>query len=117
VTSTPDWALYAKIPSLIQVIGSVSGIELARYDVDTIELVRDSFEKATQANSKRGRPVTFDFVDVHFGAVKDEKQRAALNKVGTNFHISDAQADALIAAGRQVLRESVEFQSFLARIR
>jgi NTE family protein len=117
VTTAPAWALYAKIPSLMQVIGSVSGIELARYDIDTIQLVRDSFEKGAEESSKPGSPVTFDFVDVHFGAVKDEKQRAVLNKVGTNFHIEDEQADALIAAGRQVLRESPAFQVFLARNR
>jgi len=117
VTKTPDWALSNKFPSLIQVVGSVSGIQIARYDIDTIDLVRDAFEKGAQESSTPGKPVTFDFVDVHFGAVEDEKQRAVLNNVGTNFHIEDKQADALIAAGRQVLRESPEFQSFLARIR
>ena len=50
-------------------------------------------------------------------SVDREQPLEFLNRVGTNFHISDEQADALIAAGRQVLRESPEFQTFLARIR
>lgn len=117
VTTPPSWAAKNKIPSLMQVVGSVSGIELIRMDVDTIELVRNSFENWSEESSKPGAPVTFDFVHVHFNAVEDEKQREYLNKVGTNFHISNEQADALIAAGRQVLRESPDFQSFLDRIR
>jgi len=117
VTQTPSWAAKNKIPSLMQVVGSVSGIELIHFDIDTIQLVRDSFEKWAKQSSKSGSPVTIDSVDVHFDAVEDETQREFLNKVGTNFHISDEQADTLIAAGRQVLRESPEFQTFLTRIR
>ena len=85
-----------------QVVGSVSSIQLARYDVDTIELVRESFERWTKESSRPGRPVSFDFVEVSFEHVRDEAQRKKLNQVGTNFHISDEQVDLLIAAARQM---------------
>jgi NTE family protein len=115
VRKVPDWALHDAIPSLPQVVGSMSDIELARYDIDTIQLVRDSFERWSREASKPGAPVSFDFVNVSFEEVKDEKQRAYLNDVGTNFSLKDKQVDALIAGARQVLRESPEFQAFLAR--
>jgi NTE family protein len=54
---------------------------------------------------------------VSFEHVRDEAQRKKLNEVGTNFDLSDEQVDLLIAAARQVLRESPDFQSFLERNR
>ena len=117
VKETPEWALVSQNPSLVEVVGSVSSIQLARYDVDTIELVRDSFERWTKESSRPGRPVSFDFVEVSFEHSRDDAQRKKLNEVRTSFHISDEQVDLLIAAARQVLRESPDFQSFLKRNR
>jgi NTE family protein len=117
VKETPEWALVSQNPSLVEVIGSVSSIQLSRFDVDTIELVRDSFERWTKESARPGRPVSFDFVEVSFEHARDAAQRKKLNQVGTNFHISDEQVDLLIAAARQILRESPDFQSFLERNR
>jgi NTE family protein len=117
VKKTPEWALVSQNPSLVEVVGSVSSIQLARFDVDTIELVRKSFERWTRENSKPGRLVSFDFVEVSFDGMPDEARREKLNDVGTNFHISDEQVDLLIDAGRQILRESPDFQTFLERNR
>ena len=44
-------------------------------------------------------------------------QAAVTNSIGTNFDLSDEQVDRLIAAARQVLRESTEFQAFIDRSR
>jgi NTE family protein len=57
--------------------------------------------------------VTFHFVEVSFDRVRDEEERRFLNGIGTNFDLSDEEVDRLIAAGREVLRESAEFQAFL----
>jgi NTE family protein len=60
--------------------------------------------------------VTFNFVEVSFNQVPDAAERNFLNDIGTNFDLSDEQVDRLIAAARQVLRESTEFQSFLQAV-
>lgn len=117
VKKTPEWALVSQNPSLVEVVGSVSSIQLARFDIDTIELVRKSFERWTRENSKPGHPVSFDFVEVSFDGMPDEARREKLNDVGTNFHISDEQVDLLIDASRQILRESPDFQTFIERNR
>jgi NTE family protein len=114
---TPGWVRLGNVPSLPQVLGSVTSIQIARYDLDTIELVRESFEKWSKESSTPERPVSFDFVEVSFERVRDAAQREALNEVSTSFAISDEQVDDLISVGRQVLRESPEFQSFLERNR
>jgi NTE family protein len=114
---TPGWVRLGNVPSLPQVLGSVTSIQMARYDIDTIELVHKSFEKWSREISTPERPVSFDFVEVSFDRVRDDAQRKGLNEVSTSFAISDEQVDSLISAGRQVLRESPEFQSFLERNR
>jgi len=117
VKGTPEWALVSQNPSLVEVVGSVSSIQLARFSLDSKELARKSFERWAQESAKPGRPVSFDFVEVSFDHMPDEAQRKKLNEVGTSFHLSDEQVDLLIAAGRQILRESPDFQSFLERNR
>jgi NTE family protein len=108
-----DWILERYAPSLFEVIGRVSADQISRYSEDTVQLVRDTFENWVKDNSTAERPVTFHFVNVSFNHVKDDDERDFLNRIGTNFDLSDKQVDRLIAAARQVLRESTEFQAFI----
>lgn len=107
------WTLEQKAPSLSMIIGSISADQISRYSLDTIDIVRSSYTKWAADISSPQRPVTFNFVNVNFEAVKDAAERQALNNIGTNFNLSDKSVDRLIAAGRLVLRESKEFQEFL----
>jgi NTE family protein len=110
------WALERDVPSLAQVLQSVSADQIERYSVDTIELVHDSFDRWTREASTAERPLSFDFVEVSFEAVRDSKQRDFLNGIGTNFHLNDDEVDALIRSGSDVLRASKPFQVFLERV-
>jgi NTE family protein len=110
-----QWALERDVPSLSEVIQSVSADQIQRYSVDTIELVRRSFERWTRGASTPEHPLSFEFVEVSFEAVHDPKVRESLNEIGTNFHLRDEEVDQLISVARKVLRDSKEFQAFLAR--
>jgi hypothetical protein len=96
------------------VLGSVSGDQINRYSLDTIDIVRTAYERWTEQISTPERPVAFQFVEVSFAAVQDDAERRQLNKIGTNFSLKDEQVDLLISAGRTLLRGSSEFQAFLA---
>jgi NTE family protein len=109
------WSLKRAAPGLSEVIGSISSDQIGRYNYDTIDIVRYSFEHWTKQVSTPQRPVTFDFVEVSFNAVHDEDQRQALNSIGTNFDLKDDQVDLLISAAGEVLRGSPEFRAFLER--
>jgi NTE family protein len=109
-----EWALKKKSPSLLEVLGSVSGDQINRYSLDTIDIVRTAYERWTEQISTPERPVAFQFVEVSFAAVQDDAERRQLNKIGTNFSLKDEQVDLLISAGRTLLRGSSEFQAFLA---
>lgn len=109
-----DWAMRKKSPSIPQVIGSMSSAQISRYSADTLFMVRKAFKKWAKAASTPEHPVTMNFVDVSFDEVKDETERQLLNNIGTSFHLKDEEVDHLIAAAGKVLRESPEFQTFLA---
>ena len=111
---TRDWAQKRKSPSLLEVLGSVSGDQIDRYSLDTIDIVRTSYQRWTEQISTPERPVAFQFVEVSFDAVQDDTERGQLNKIGTNFSLKDEQVDLLISSGRKLLRGSSEFQAFLA---
>ena len=108
------WALKRKSPSLLEVLGSVSGDQINRYSLDTIDIVRAAYQRWTEQISTPEQPVAFQFVEVSFDAVQDDAERRQLNKIGTNFALKDEQVDLLISAGRKLLRGSSEFQAFLA---
>jgi NTE family protein len=108
------WTLSRAAPSLFKLLGSVSATQITRYSADTIELVSDTYKTWSKQISTPEHPVNFDFVEVNFNMVKDKNERDYLNNIGTTFKLDDEHVDRLIAAARKVLRESSEFQDFLA---
>ena len=110
-----NWPLERAAPGLAETIGAISSDQIGRYNYDTIDIVRYSFEYWTKKISTPQHPVSFDFVEVSFNVVRDEDQRQALNNIGTNFHLNDDEVDLLIKTAGEVLRESSEFQAFLKR--
>jgi hypothetical protein len=52
-------------------------------------------------------------IGVMFDRLEDEDERRDLNRIPSNFSLSDEQVDRLRAAGRRLLRESTEFQRLL----
>jgi NTE family protein len=117
VHPSPSWSLERVAPSLSEVIHSITADQIDRYSFETIELVKGAYTHWAHEMSTPGHPVSFHFVELGFDAVSDPAQRQLLNDVGTNFHLTDAQVDALITAARQVLRDSPELQAFLAENR
>jgi NTE family protein len=113
----PEWLLFRSVPSLTETLKRTTEIEIGRYDLDTVELVNDAFSSWVEDRSTPDHLFTFDFVQVGFAEVADDSERTYLNGIGTNFDLSDEQVDRLIAAAREVLRESPAFQTFLARAR
>lgn len=109
----PDWVLERYAPSALEVMRSVSADQIRRYSSDTIQIVRDQFEQLVSEMSTPERPVTFHFVDVSFERIDDDDEREFLNGIGTSMDLDDNEIDRLIAAGRNLVRESSEFKRFV----
>jgi NTE family protein len=109
-----NWAFKRANPSLGQVLSSVSSVQIARYSIDTMEIVRNAYENWSAELSATGHPVSFHFVEVSFAGVQNDDDRNTLYNIGTNFSLSTEEVDLLISSARQVLRQSTAFKDFLA---
>jgi NTE family protein len=110
---TPKWAFADAAPGIAAVIGSMSSVQIDQYTADTLAAVRFSFERWAQEASTPEHPIRFNFVELDFEKAADEADRNYLNHIGTSFNLKDEEVDRLIAAGREILRQSMEFKAFL----
>lgn len=115
----PKFSLAATAPGLGAILGSISDTQIYGYNFDTIELMRENLAEWAKSlpNTPEGRAVGATFVLVDFDSISDPTERDFFNSVPTTLGLPDATVDRLIAVGRQVLRESPEFQELLANLR
>jgi len=92
----------------------MSDVQLHRYNVATLELMKKSTKRWARDLSTPGRPVAPYFIQVGFRDVRQPELLRFFNQVPTSFALSDEQVDKLIAAGRELLRNNPDFQRFLA---
>ena len=110
----PEMSRSEEYPSLGETIGAVSSIQLRRYNVTTTRLMQRSLERWAQELSTTERPVEAYFIMLDFDDIHERERRAFLNKAPTSFSLTDEQVDALIEAGRDLLRNNAEFRRLLA---
>jgi len=92
-------------------------VGIYRYNFETIELLREAADKWSRQSAKRGETMHSSVVEVAFGNLEDAKEREFFNDVETSFNLDDTTVDRLINVGGRLLRESPDFQKFLANVR
>lgn len=100
-------------PSLEQTINAMSDIQLHRYNASTIELVEQQFQHWHQGLTYRGQPLHPLFITVALSNIDDDDARQAFYQIPTSFNLKKSQVDALIQAGRDLLRQHPQFQQLL----
>jgi NTE family protein len=100
-------------PDLKASIAAVTDVQLHRYNVATLELIRKKVAAWADALSTPERPVSPHFIPLGFHDVPEPKLRLFFNQVPTSFDLTDEQVDELIKAGRELLRRNPEFQRLL----
>jgi len=104
-----------KPPSLIETIQAMNDIQVHRYSVDTIELMKQSLAQWAKTLSAPERPVRAYFIQLSFRDLAPDRRRA-FNQIPTRFALSNDEVDRLIAVGGELLRTNPEFQRLLAEI-
>jgi NTE family protein len=99
--------------SSLEVVSGLSTAQIHKTNRMVMQLTKAGFGEWARQLSRPDAPVRFEFVEVGFEQVADPDEREALRRIETSFTLSDEKVDRLIAAGRQVLRESPEFQRAL----
>jgi len=105
-----------KNPSSVTVAGSVTKLQLSRYDVDSMLLARQLLDKWATKFSTPAQPVETYLVSVDIQDVRDPATLDYLNSIPTSFELDDEQVSKLIAAGRQLLKTDPEFQKLLGEL-
>jgi NTE family protein len=115
----PSFNLAASAPGLLALLGSVSSTQIYSYNFDTIELMRESLARWAKElpPAADGSRVDASLIDLEFDGLADPAEREFLNSVPTALSLPDATIDRLIAAGRQLLRESPEYRALVEALR
>jgi NTE family protein len=99
--------------SLGLMAGTASGIQIRRFNYETLDLIRSSFNAWAREMDRPGHPFRFHLVEVSFAHVTDEETRKALNNLPTSFKLDDEEVDLLRSTARYVLSSSSEFDAAL----
>jgi NTE family protein len=100
-------------PSIKVTMGAVTSVQMHRYNIATVNLLQDSLKKWAAELSTPNEEVVPYFIQVQFDDVKDQQEKDFLNAISTSFSLKDDQVDALIKAGRELLRNNPTFQQIL----
>ena len=105
--------LERRAPSLLRAVDIMSDVQLHRYNAATLEQMQDSLQRWAKDVSTPERKVQPRLVTVALRDVVDESERQRLSRISTNFDLEGGQVDALVAAGRALLRANPEFRGLL----
>jgi NTE family protein len=103
-------------PSLSETLGAVTGIQMTRYTSATLNQMQDTLTQWGEELSTPEHPVSTHFIQIKFDSIADEKEREFLNNIPTSFSLTDEQVDALIKAGRELLRNNPDFKKLIAEM-
>ena len=109
----PKIDLSSASPSFAALLGAVTGAQIRLYNFETLLLLQDLIRNSARELSTEEKPVEAYLIGVMFDRLDDEEERRDLNRIPSNFSLTDEQVDRLRAAGRRLLRESAEFQHLL----
>ena len=107
------WEAIDEAPALFDIIDQTATVQINRYTIETIELLRSTFESWSRAAEGWEDPVGFHLVELDFTRPVDPAEREYLNGLPTSFRLSDEAIDRLRRAGRTTLRSDEAFLSFL----
>jgi NTE family protein len=120
------WDRFEKVPPFGAIIDSYSSIAIARYNVETVALLRESFSRwadeirigrcgSSKITTEPGScgDIEFYLVEVKFDALDDEAERHYFKQLPTSFALKPEEVDKLRNAARQILAGSREFQRLI----
>lgn len=107
------WEAIDESPALFDIIDQTATVQINRYTIETIELLRATFESWQAVSEKWTEPTGFHLIEVDFTKPTDPAERKYLNELPTSFHLSDEAVDHLRRAGRSTLRADPVFRGLL----
>lgn len=104
-------------PSLSETVGAMSNVQLQRYNVATVELLKTKLQQWSQQLSTPQNHVEPYFIKFGFKDLQSDEQKKFFNKIPTSFSLSREQVNRLIKVGRQLIRGNANYQHLLKDIK
>lgn len=108
-----EWEAIDSAPALFDIIDQTTTVQINRYTLETIELLRATFESWQEAAARWSDPVGFHLIEVDFTKPEDPAERRYLNSLPTSFRLDDEAIDRLRRAGRELLASDPSYRALL----
>ena len=121
-----SWDKIEYVPPFAAMFSNYSSIAISRYNVETVALLQDSFERWNreiqtgrcppgQISTEPGScgDITTYLAEVKFANLEDPAERSYMDKLPTSFRLKPEEVDKLRDAARRLLRKSEGFQKLL----
>lgn len=105
-----------KIPTGLQSINAMTDIQIHRYNTATKDLFKESMDAWSQSLSTPEQIVRPHFIQLHFGQLPTTQLKAQFNMIPTSLTLTKEEINMLIAAGKQLLIDNIDFQLLLREI-
>jgi NTE family protein len=104
------------LPSLSSILDAATSAQVNRYNLETIELLRRTFDHWNQTTSGWDPPLRFELIETSFLDVADPAERARLNRLPTSLQLPDEAVDRLRAAARAALRDDPRYRALVREL-
>jgi NTE family protein len=101
-------------PSLFDAANAMSDVQLQRYNVSTIDVMKKSMARWAGQLSTPQQQVESYFIQLKFKDLNDKEVIRKLNEIPTSFNLTDEQVDLLIKTGSDLLFSNPEFRRLQA---
>ncbi|MFK7895762.1 MAG: patatin-like phospholipase family protein [Myxococcota bacterium] len=110
------WEEIDTAPALFDIIDQTATVQINRYTIETIELLRSTFKSWRRAAANWDEKVGFHLIELDFTRPADPAERQYLNELPTSFRLKDEDIDRLRSAGREILRADPGFKEFVEHL-
>lgn len=105
-----------RAPSIFRAVDIMSDVQLHRYNAATLDQMQESMQRWARQVSTPARTVEPWLVTVALRDDADPERRARLSRISTRFDLEAEQVQALVQAGRALLRANPRFRELLQRL-
>ncbi len=106
-----------KKPAIIDQLTAASEAQINRYNIETIQLLKESVQSwAAQLSEKVDYEVKPFFIQVDFNGIQDKQRNRLLNTISTSLALPAEQVDKLREVAKELLYASAEFQRLLSEL-
>lgn len=111
-----EWDRFDVLPSLLSIVDAAASAQVNRYNFETIELLRRTFQQWNATTAQWDPPLHYRLIEVSFLDVPDPLERRFLNRLPTSLHLGREEVDRLRAAARSALRRSPGFDELIREL-